>query len=68
MSKSITESGRVLHRANCDCNVCRDLRDDTCCEQCDGPVLVVESDLVYARVCQHCGARGTMTKAYFSEE
>ena len=68
MSKTITESGRVLHKKNCDCEVCQDLRDGTSCEQCGGPVLVVESDRSHARTCQHCGASGTVLKSEFSED
>jgi len=63
VSKTVTEGGRLLHRADCTCAVCQELRDGTVCEACGGPVLVVESDRAYRRTCQHCGATGTVPKS-----
>lgn len=60
---TITEGGNVLHKSNCDCDVCRELRNGTECEQCDGPVLIKENEKCYSRVCQYCGASGVVLKS-----
>lgn len=63
MSKKTLGPNRVLHKSVCDCSTCQELRDGTSCEQCGGPVLVIESETTFSRKCQHCGAAGTVPKA-----
>jgi len=63
MNTSVISESRVKHKRSCDCAACHDLRDGSECDQCGGPLVVVENSRVYSPTCLHCGASATVLKS-----
>jgi len=56
------DSETVVHASTCRCEACAELRTGEC-EKCGGDVHVEENNTTFARVCDDCGARGTVMKS-----